>query len=696
MTTTIRAAIARVPMLMTLLALGAFVAGAAQAARRPVDDQMLGDVADGRNWATYGRTFDESHYSPLTGIDAGNVGRLNLVWSLDLDVNNPHSTPLAADGVIYLAAGYSIVHAVDAKSGRLLWRYDSEVAKYAGVKLRTGWGIRGLALWKDRVLVGTHDGRLLALDAKRGRLLWTAQVLDPKDGTFISGPPRVFKGKVIIGFGGADFMPVRAYVDAYDVATGKRLWRFYTVPGDPARGFEDEAQAMAAKTWSGEWWKLGGGGTVWNAMTYDPEYNRVYLGTGNGGPWNQRLRSPGGGDNLFLCSIVALDADTGQYVWHYQTVPGDVWDYNSSMDMTLATLNLGGKPRKVILHAPKNGFFYVIDRDDGKLISAEKIGKVTWAERIDLATGRPVEAPDARYPDGPVTLWPSFQGVHNHSAQSWNPKTGLTYVPTIELPITFNAVGVDPDNWRPIPYSAEFAGMASGGDGDPPADAGTSRLIAWNPVTQREAWSQPTPGAFNGGTMTTAGGLVFHGTADGYLHAFDATRGAELWKFYAGGAVMGSPITFMADGRQYVSVTAGPMNGSFAGFGSLSAQFGWNMRTTPKRLLTFALDGKAALPPTPPPARVVPLDPPDWRLDDALVQRGLRQYVRCMLCHGTGAVAGGTAPDLRASPVVLDFAAFAAIVRDGGLESRNMPRFVELTDEELRALQHYIRHRARQ
>jgi quinohemoprotein ethanol dehydrogenase len=668
------------------------MAAAVVAASGTVDNAALNDEADGRNWAAYGRTFSESHYSPLTEINRETVSRLNLAWTLDLDVTNPISTPLAVDGVLYVAAGYSLVHAVDAKTGKLLWRYDPEVAKVAGKKLRTGWGIRGLAYWKGRVYVGTHDGRLLALDAKKGTLDWSVQTLDPNDGTFISGPPRVFNDKVIIGFGGADFGPVRGYVTAYDTATGKQLWRWWTVPGDPAKGFENEAMEMAAKTWTGEWWKYGGGGTVWNAMTYDPELNRIYLGTGNGGPWNWKIRSPAGGDNLFLSSVVALDADTGKYVWHYQTTPGDSWDYDSAMDMTLATLDIGGAPRKVILHAPKNGFFYVIDRTNGKLISAEKLGKVTWAEKVDLATGRPVVAPGARYENGPATLWPSFQGVHNLYPQSFSPKTGLVYVPTIEMPAPFGGE-VDVKDWHPLPSSIQYTGFPTT-DGDVPADAGKSFLVAWDPVKQRANWQQPTPGPHNGGTLATAGDLVFQGQADGYVMAYDAATGRRLWQFYVGTAALGTPITYQVGKQQQLTILAGPLHGAAGATGSSAARFGWDSRLHPRRLLTFVLDGKAKLPPTPPPTFAAPLDGTDMQVDEALVREGVQQWSRCRSCHAPGAVAGGTAPDLRASQIPLNAAGFASTVRTG-IEARGMPRFAELTDHELEALRHYIRYRAR-
>jgi quinohemoprotein ethanol dehydrogenase len=362
------------------------------------------------------------------------------------------------------------------------------------------------------------------------------------------------------------------------------------------------------------------------------------------------------------------------------------------MDMTLATLNVGGSPRKVLLHAPKNGFFYVIDRADGKLVSAEKLGKVTWAERVDLATGRPVVAPGARYENGPVTLWPSFQGVHNLYPQSFSPRTGLVYVPTIEMPATFGG-DVDPKNWKPLPASIQYTGFPTA-DGDPPADGGKSFLVAWDPVKQRAVWRQPTPGPHNGGTLATAGDLVFQGQADGYINAYDAEGGRKLWSFYAATAALGTPITFAVGKTQYVAILTGPLHGAPGGFGSMAARFGWDSRAHPRRLLAFVLDGTAKLPPTPPPMFAQPLDGPEVNVDPALAQEGVEQWTRCQLCHGPGAVAGGTAPDLRASQLVLDNTRFRTVVRTG-IEERGMPKFAELTDRELEALRHYIRYRAR-
>ncbi|MCK5769257.1 PQQ-dependent dehydrogenase, methanol/ethanol family [Algiphilus sp.] len=660
--------------------------GAAQAA---VDQAALADTADGSNWAAWGRTFDEQRYSPLDQIDRDSVGRLGLAWSRELnDVWNMSSQPLAVDGVIYAAVGYSEVYALDAVSGELLWTYDPEVDPK---KMRMAWGIRGLAFWKGRVYVGVQDGRLIAIDAETGKPEWSVLTTEPGDNRYITGAPRVFNDTVIIGHGGADFGHVRGYVTAYDTETGEQRWRWHTVPGNPADGFENEAMAMAAETWTGEWWQFGGGGTVWNAMTYDPEFNRIYIGTGNGSPWNHKLRSPDGGDNLFLCSVVALDADTGEYVWHYQTTPGESWDFNSAMDMVLADLTIDGEPRKALLHAPKNGFFYVLDREDGALISAEKLGKVTWAEGIDPDTGRPVEVPGARYEDGEALIWPGSGGVHNWHPMAFSPDTGLTYIPTREMPGYYNDEGREPKTWKLT--SKDPMGLKGFYD-DIPASAGSSKLEAWNPVTQTRTWEVETPGVVNGGVIVTAGGLVFQGRADGQLQAHDAGTGEALWAYDMGVGTQAAPMTFSVDGRQYVAILAG-WGGSQMLLGSLGAQHGWVGREHPRRLLVFALDGDAELPESPAPGRPEPLPGSDFVVDAAKAEQGKKVFGRlCVICHGTAAIAGGYAPDLRASAVPLSAESFDAIVRDGALLGRGMPDFPELSDAETAALRHYIRQRA--
>ena len=659
-----------------------------------IDQTSLADETDGTNWAAFGRTFSETHYSPLTEINRQTIDRLGLAWSFDLsDYVFTASTPLAVDGTIYFAANFSEVHAIDARSGSLLWHYDPEVPKVAGAKLRGGWGARGLAFWKGKVYVGTQDGRLIALSAANGNPVWSVQTTKTDDQRYITGPPRVFDDTVIIGHGGSDYGPIRGYVTAYDTATGKQRWRFWIVPGNPADGFENEAMAMAAKTWSGEWWKFGGGGATWNAMTYDPVFDRVYLGTGNGAPWNRKIRSPGGGDNLFLCAIVALDAHTGDYVWHYQTTPGESWDYNSSMDMTLATLEIGGKPRQVILHAPKNGFFYVIDRADGRLLSAEKIGRVTWAERIDLDTGRPIENPQARYPDGEALVWPSPHGVHNWHPQSYSPETGLVYVPTTNLPGLYTDRGVDLRHWQPSPGMVSNTGLSTI-NFPPDPDVGSSALIAWNPVTQRQAWTVPTPALVNGGTLATAGGMVFQGHSDGYFNAFDSRTGEALWRFDAQAGIVAPPITFNAGGGQYVAVMSG-QNGGPAAYNA--GHNHWQAGTQPSRLLVFKLDAKSTLAPMPRPEPVQVIDNPALAINEPLAARGSVLFGNnCLGCHGPGAVSGGGAPDLRASAIPFDRAAFSEVLREGSRVARGMPRFAEFDDASLDALRHYIRQRARE
>lgn len=654
---------------------------------------ILRDGSDGANWAAFGRTFGEQHFSPLNEINSGSIQRLGLAWSLDLGPGNPISSPLAVDGVLYMATGYSIVRAIDPVSGDLLWQYDPKAPEAAGKTLRMGWGIRGIAYWNGKIYTGTHDGRLIALDAKTGELVWSVMTLDEpvRDKLFISGPPRVFDGKVIIGNGGADQSNVRGFVTTYDAETGEMLWRFYTVPGNPADGFESDAMAMAAKTWAGEWWQLGGGGTVWNAMTYDEGQDLILLGVGNGGPWNHRIRSAGEGDNLFLASIVALDAASGDYRWHYQVNPAESWDYNASMDMQLADLEIAGEQRKVVMTAPKNGFFYVIDRTNGKLISAEPFAKVTWASHIDLETGRPVEHPDARYPDGKTfVLWPSPVGAHSWLPMAYHPDTRLVYIPAIEMATSYNDVGIDIDNWERVPGNAVDGGTNPNfvvKDAGPLN--GTSSLLAWDPVSQKEVWRVQTPGPWNGGVMATAGNLVFQGRIDRQFNAYEAASGDLLWSFDAGAAVLAPPITYEAGGKQYITVLTG-MGVSPAAFGALLPET-IDFRNEAKRVLTFALDAKVSLPQLQPTTIVPPADP-DFVFDETVATRGMVIFARrCGTCHGVDAVGAGHAPDLRVSAMVRDASSFAAVVRGGILVSRGMPGFEELEGDELDHLRHYLR-----
>ncbi len=643
---------------------------------------------DGRDWYTFGGSQAGDHYSALTQVNAANISKLGLVWSYDIDSFDAYTAPLAVGGVLYFAAGHSIVHALDARTGKLLWQYDPAVADVAGPRMRAGWGIRGIAYRDGKIFTATRDGRLIAVDAKTGKLAWSAETLDEAPGAYITGPPFVAGGVVVIGFGGADYAPVRGYVTGYDAATGKRVWRFYIVPGDPKKGFENEAMATAAKTWTGEWWKFGGGGAAYQGMVYDAKYDRIYVGTGNGFPWNQKIRSPGGGDNLYLGSIVALDAKTGAYAWHYQTNPGNTWDFNNAMDIELADLVIDGQKHDVILHAPKNGFFYVIDRASGKLLSAEKFAKVNWADRIDMTTGRPVINPEALYPNGkPFVLYPFPNGAHGVQAMAFSPKNGLTYIPVMEG----GRVHIDPANsatWQPKPGMFVNTGL-----GPAPADIkvppAVSKLIAWDAKAQKLAWSIPTPGVFNGGVLATGGNLVFEGLNTGHLVALAADTGRELWRFNAQNGILSAPIAYTVAGKQYISVIAS-FRSSFAGTPN------WDYRQQQRRVLTFALGGTAKLPAYTQVDEPIQ-DDPAFVVDAGKAAIGAGIYnSSCIICHGAGMAAGGAAPDLRKSTIPLDTESFRAVVHDGALQTRGMAKFDNLTDVELEGIRHYIRQRARE
>ena len=665
-------------------------------AETTVDGAAIADESQGANWLSYGRTYSEQRYSPLTAITDQNVKGLGLDWFLELpDQRSLISTPLVVDGMMYFTGSWTKLFAVDLRTRKVVWTYDPKVLEIAGDRARIFWDSnRGAAYWKGRLFVATGDGRLIAVDAKTGQEVWSTQTTDPKLPLYINGAPRVFRDKVLIGNGGTEVGSARGYVTAYDTATGKQAWRFYIVPGDPAKGFEDEAQAMAAKTWTGEWWKHGGGGQTWNGLTYDPEFNRFYIGTGNGSPWNRKIRSPGGGDNLFLCAIVALDADTGRYIWHYQTTPGESWDYNSNMDLVLADLKIAGKPVKALMHAPKNGFFYVIDRSTGKLISAEKIGKVTWASRVDLKTGRPIEIPGARYENGETTIYPSAFGVHNWPPMSYNKDTGLVYIPTMEMAGWFSDKGMNPVTWHATDFQMDPGVRFTKGD-ELPIKIDASWLLAWDPVKQKKVWEVKLPGVWNPGTLTTAGNLVMQGRADGKFYIYNAKTGAALWSFDAGLGISSAPITYTVDGKQYVSLLVGWGGGGMSFAGTITAQHGWAYREQPRRLLTFALESKSVLPPSPPPRIPQPVVKEDFKVDPLLAQQGSDIYVRnCTLCHGGSAVSGGYAPDLRASQAPLFLEAFHEVVIKGSRQMQGMPQFKELTDKDLVALQHYIRRQA--
>jgi quinohemoprotein ethanol dehydrogenase len=639
------------------------------------------------NWAGHGGSPDETAYSELKQIDRSNAGRLGLAWFLDLPGERTlAATPIAVDGVLYFTGSLATVYAVEGVSGKLLWQYDPEVWKHTPQKLHYALPTnRGVAYQEGRVFVATLDGRLLALDAKSGNLLWSVATATAESFTTITGAPRVFKDKVVIGNGGADFS-ARGYVTAYDQATGKQAWRFYVIPGTAEQNRGDPAMERAAASWSADSLKKGaGGGGPWDSITFDQQLNRLYVGTGNASPYDPEERSPGGGDNLYTASIVCLDADTGQYIWHYQVNPRDSWDFDATQQMSLATLTIEGRARKVLMQAPKNGFLYLIDRTNGKLISAGKIGKVNWADHVDLKTGRPVEAKNAHYQDGQITIWPAPTGSHNWHSMSFSPRTGLLYIPYMQLAMSYTKHG----------GGGSLGGSVSMSMVKQDPEDGKGALLAYDPIRQKLRWKVQHPAYWNGGTMSTAGGLVFQGTADGFFDAYDALDGRQLWQFNTGLGIVAAPISYSVDGVEYVSVLVG--YGSSNSIGNIM-NVGWKYGAQPRRLLTFKLDAKGVLPPSAPPdLNVHALDDPTFKIDAADVSAGQGLFMmNCAACHGLDAIsAGAPAPDLRESPAALDRNALWSIVHDGGLLPRGMPRFDNLNAEQFKQIYAYIRAQAR-
>ena len=653
-------------------------------------DEAIANEAEENDWLAYGRTHSEQRFSPSTEIDTGNVSKLKVDWFMDLpDDVGLVSTPLVIDGVLYFTGTMNIIRAVDAASGKLIWTYDPEVFKEVGRKKQVGFvHNRGITFSKGKIFTATWDGRLIALDAKTGKQIWSTKTFGDNEALYITGAPKAFKDKVLIGNGGTENGPSRGYVTAYDQESGKQAWRFYIVPGNPADGFENDAMKMAAETWTGEWWKHGGGGNSWHGFTYDSELDQLYIGTGNGSPWNRKIRSPGGGDNLFLCSVVALDPDSGTYKWHYQTTPGESWDYNSNMDIVLADIEKDGKKIKALMHAPKNGFFYVIDRHDGKLISAEPFTETSWATHIDMTTGRPVEVPGARYETTKAYITPNAWGGHSWHAMAYNPQTKLVYIPTIHYAAAYSDSGMDIRNWQSVAF---FGGTgvnllwAGKGPREYPAS-----LQAWDPVKQKAAWSIPQQTPMNAGVLTTAGNLVFQGRSDGKLLAYNARTGDSLWVFNAGLGISAPPITYKVNGKQYIALLVG-FGGVFAGLGQ---DLGWAYGVHRRRLISFSLDGKADMPAQPPPTYAKPLSVPEFVVDEKKAAAGGAYFGLCSSCHGGGAESKGMAPDLRASSVPLKLESFAEVVRGGTRAKKAMPMFPDMTDDQLTAIMHYIRKRA--
>ena len=667
----------------TLLVLSSCAEEAPAPGAAAVDEaRMLAVPEEPGQWLSYGRNYEEQHFSPLDQITTENIDALGLAWFADIPLNRgQEATPIVVDGVIYLGSSWSNVFAFDAATGEQLWRYDPEVPREWAINVCCGMVNRGVAAWNGKIFVGTLDGRLVAIDAATGEEVWDVYTIDRTQRYSTTGAVRVVKGRVLVGNSGGEF-GVRGYISAYDAETGELDWRFYTVPGNPADGFENEAMEMAAKTWNGEWWKLGGGGTVWDAIVYDPETDLIFVGVGNGSPWNQALRSPGGGDNLFLASIVALDPDDGSYVWHYQTTPGETWDFTATQPIMVADLDFRAGTRRVVMQAPKNGFFYVLDAASGALISADPFAPVNWATHVDFETGRPVEIPAARYDQtGQVAfVTPTGRGAHNWQPMSFSPKTGLVYFGSRHSASAYlgdpnftpSSLGTNTGTVRALgpEILAELAAVEESLFEDRGA------LLGWDPVARGPVWRYVDPRETgNGGTLATGGDLVFAGGGRGEFMAYRADNGERLWAFTAQTGVAAGPISYEIDAEQYIAVTAGR---------GLQPYYQPNY----SRLLAFKLGGTAELPP--PVDYVAPvLDPPPSTASAEVIAHGADIYGQnCVQCHNNRL---GTFPDLRVSAALANPDLFKAIVLDGARAANGMVSFAEvLSPEDAEATRAYI------
>lgn len=675
--------------LAVLLSFGWIAAGntAAPKAANVTAERLLKADSEPSQWMTYNGDYQEQRYSRLTQLTPANVKRLGLVWFADYDTNLQQAgSPLYIDGVIYVSTAWSKVYAFDARTGKTLWKYDPRTPGEWIRNVCCGIVNRGIAAWNGKIYIGTLDGRLVALDARNGTEVWSTLTIDRSKHYSITSAPRIAKGKVFIGESGGEY-GVRGYLSAYDAETGKLDWRFYTVPGNPKDGFENDAMRKAAATWKGDWWKLGGGGTVWDAIVYDPKTDLIYFGTGNGSPWNQTNRDPSGSDNLYLASVIALKADTGAYVWHYQSTPADTWDYDAVSPITVADITLQGRKRHVLLQPCKNGFFYVLDAVSGKLLKADPFTEVNWADGVDLKTGRPRVKPEARYPAGkPFNLAPGVQGAHGWHPNAYSPATGLMYIPTQHAYFPMSADA----NYKPsaegynlgIDFSASFTYYIA----HPKAPQGfVGYLQAWDPVTGKSVWKGEENQGPTGGAVATAGGLVFQGGGSSdEFRAYDARSGQKLWSTQVQTAVLAAPITYELDGEQYVAVSVGGM-----------VQGGYYAPNY-SRMLVFGLNGKAVLPPATPYVPP-PLNPPPSTASAVVIQAGGEAYSHlCAGCHGEqGQMRGGNFPDLTRSAMLYSQEGFDQIVLGGVRQERGMASFANtLKPKDTAAIREYIIARA--
>ena len=650
-------------------------------------------------WLTVAGDHNETRFSALDAISDKNVSTLGLAWSADLDTaRGQEATPLMHDGVLYVSTAWSMVKAYDAKTGALKWSYDPKVPRAKLVDVCCDAVNRGVALYGDKVYVGTLDGRLVALEQKTGKVVFDKLTIPAGSHQAITGAPRIAKGMVLIGSAGSEYFS-RGYLAAYDAQTGDVVWKFFTVPGDPAKGQEGKHLEAAAKTWSGDFWKTGGGGNVWDGITYDPVTNLVYFGTANAEPWNPAHRGGKGGDSLYTASIVAVNVDTGEYAWHFQETPEDRWDFDSNQQIIVTDAVIAGKPQRVIMHAPKNGFFYTLDAKTGKFISGKPfVDGINWASGLDPVTGVPAVNPEAKYEQTgkPFVGFPGAIGAHSWSPMSFSPKTGLVYIPVNHTPQVY---APDP-NWKPGTTGFQLGIDASGGNipADKAVRAGTmaaltGALVAFDPVAGKARWTVPYPSPTNGGLLSTAGNLVFQGTAGGDFRAYAADTGKQLWSFAAQSGILAAPMTYTIDGEQYVAVLVGWGGVWDVSGGKLASKMTPNI----SRLMVFKLGANGKLAPLPASVDMV-LDPPPLSGTPEQLAIGEKLYTNsCSVCHGNTAVAGSLNPDLRHSGALGNPKAWQSIVHDGALSANGMVAWgSQFKPDQIEAIRLYVIKRANQ
>ena len=663
-------------------------------------ERLINAAKTPEEWLSYGGSYDEQRFSGLDQVNRENVGGLGVAWTYDLATSRGvEATPIVVDGVMYLTGAWSIVYALDARTGKELWVYNPEVSGEDAVKGCCDVINRGVAVYGGKVFVGVFDGRLEALDAATGEVVWSTVTVDQSKPYTITGAPRVVKDKVLIGNGGAEY-GVRGYVSAYDTNSGELVWRFYTTPNPNKKPDGAASDAILAElandTWGddGAWTTDGGGGTAWDAIVYDSVNDNVLIGVGNGSPWNAETRDPNSdGDNLFLSSIVAVDADSGEYRWHFQTTPRDQWDYTATQPIILAELPLGenGADRRVVMQAPKNGFFYVLDAATGEFISGEAFAPMTWATGLD-ENGRPIENPAARDIDSGFLAVPGPPGAHSWHPMAYSPQTSLVYIPTMfnAQPLQQNRDGKRPGTRWNLDYNLAAGIPPSYPAGTMDAIRAESKgaLVAWDPVKQEAAWTVDHIEAANGGVLATASGLVFQGAMRGEFAAYVAATGQKLWSHDLKSGAAAAPSTFEIDGEQYIAIATG-----WGTNWALSSGHLWGESVPPDvgRVVAFKLGGNGVIP-EPMVSPVVRTPKADAFGDDARVMNGLNRYSdNCMVCHGPFAISAGVIPDLRWSVMAASPDAWKSIVLDGTLSSRGMASFKQqITPQEAEDIRAYV------